>query len=108
MAGYTTLRSATTGKGEMRARLVDQSPILVTGARGLLGTALRNALAHLEIPGILTPSRAELDLLDANATQRYLAQHRPATVVHLAAVVFGLGGNLGNQTDILAQNTLIN
>ncbi|HEU4380879.1 MAG TPA: NAD-dependent epimerase/dehydratase family protein [Hyphomicrobiaceae bacterium] len=92
----------------MRARLVEQSPILVTGARGLLGTALRKALAQLEIPDILTPSRAELDLLHANATQRYFAQYRPATVVHLAAVVFGLGGNLGNQTAILAQNTLIN
>ena len=29
-------------------------------------------------------------------------------VVHLAAVVFGLGGNLSNQTGILARNTEIN
>jgi GDP-L-fucose synthase len=92
----------------MRARMADLSPILVTGARGLVGAALSRALARLEVPGILTPSRAELDLLDADATERYFARHRPATVVHLAAVVFGLGGNLGNQTGILAQNTLIN
>jgi GDP-L-fucose synthase len=92
----------------MRARLVDLSPILVTGARGLMGTAFCKALARLQVPGILTPSRAELDLLDAGATERYFAEHRPAAVVHLAAVVFGLGGNLGHQTGILAQNTLIN
>ena len=92
----------------MHARLGDLAPILVTGAGGLLGTALAKALARLEVPGILAPSRGELDLLDADATERYFARHRPATVVHLAAVVFGLGGNLGNQTGILAQNTLIN
>lgn len=108
MAGYARLRGAMTGTGEMRARMADLSPILVTGARGLVGTALSRALARLEVPGVLTPSRAELDLLDADATERYFARHRPATVVHLAAVVFGLGGNLGHQTGILAQNTLIN
>jgi GDP-L-fucose synthase len=108
MAGHLRLRGATTGTGEMRARMADLSPILVTGARGLLGTALAKALARLEVPGILTPSRAELDLMDADATERYFARHRPASVVHLAAVVFGLGGNLGSQTGILAQNTLIN
>jgi GDP-L-fucose synthase len=92
----------------MRARMADLSPILVTGARGLLGTAFGKALARLEVPGVLAPSRAELDLLDADVTERYFARHRPACVVHLAAVVFGLGGNLGQQTGILAQNTLIN
>jgi GDP-L-fucose synthase len=92
----------------MHTRLGDLAPILVTGAGGLLGTALAKALARLEVAGILAPSRGELDLLDADATERYFARHRPATVVHLAAVVFGLGGNLGNQTGILAQNTLIN
>lgn len=108
MAGYAGVRGTATGTGEMRARMADLSPILVTGARGLLGSALGKALARLEVPGILAPARAELDLLDADATERYFAKHRPACVVHLAAVVFGLGGNLGNQTGILAQNTLIN
>src|SRR5262245_19445877 len=91
----------------MCARIADLAPILVTGARGLVGAALGKALARLEVPGVLAPSRAELDLLDRDATERYFARHRPTAVVHLGAVVFGLGGNLANQTGVLAHNTQI-
>jgi GDP-L-fucose synthase len=94
--------------GEMRASIAALSPILITGSRGLVGSALGRALRGIEMPNILAPSRAELDLLDADATQRYFSTHRPAAVVHLAAVVFGLGGNLRDQTGILVQNTQIN
>jgi GDP-L-fucose synthase len=92
----------------MRASIADLSPILITGAGGLVGSALVRALRRLEVPGMLTPSRAELDLLDASATAQYFSVHRPAAVVHLAAVVYGLGGNLRDQIGILTQNTLIN
>jgi dTDP-4-dehydrorhamnose reductase len=56
------------------------SRVLITGARGRLGTEL----AHL-LPHALTPSRNELDVADPDAVVAYLQAHRPATVLHAAA-----------------------
>lgn len=57
---------------------------------------------------VLAPRRDELDLLDPAATSEYFAVHRPEYVVHLASVVFGLGGNIKNQSVSLEQNTALN
>ena len=54
--------------------------ILMTGATGRLG---RELVALL--PEALTPSRAELDVTEADAVANALAMHGPAVVVHAAA-----------------------
>lgn len=82
--------------------------ILVTGASGLLGNALVQQLRSSGFKKILTPSRSELDLMDRVAVEAYFARHRPATVYHLAALVFGLGGNSKNQMRSLDENTHLN
>jgi GDP-L-fucose synthase len=82
--------------------------ICVTGSGGLVGHALVTHLRDAGFTSVLSPRRAELDLLDSSATTEYFAAHRPEYVVHLASVVFGLGGNMKNQSISLELNTAMN
>ncbi len=57
--------------------------VLLTGATGFIG---RNILPQLRARyHVVAPSRAELDLLDASATKRFLSVERFDAVVNLAA-----------------------
>jgi GDP-L-fucose synthase len=79
--------------------------ILVTGAHGGLGTALVKQILDQDI---LTPTRSECDLLNAESVQTYIRRHRPKKVVHLASLVYGLKGNIDNYFNALNDNTIIN
>lgn len=88
--------------------LGEKDVILVTGAHGLLGRAVRKQLEEKGCRQVLSPSRAELDYTDAAATRAYFLRERPAYVFHLASVVFGLLGNMMHQVEALATSTLLN
>jgi GDP-L-fucose synthase len=81
--------------------------ILVTGATGVLGRAVLKKLSF-ERCEVLAPKRCELDLLDQAATTAYLKAHAPDGIIHLAATVFGLGGNMKNQKRAILENSAIN
>jgi GDP-L-fucose synthase len=81
--------------------------VLVTGARGVLGSYTRLLLSGMHPKRLLTPSREELDLLSTSSTHSYIEEHRPDIVIHLAATVYGLGGNLANPLNALTCNTVI-
>ena len=82
--------------------------IFVTGATGLLGSALVQRLKDDGCDALLTPERAELDLTDKASVLEYFKANRPKIVYHLAALVFGLGGNSKNQLRSLSENGLVN
>src|SRR3954468_18948639 len=66
--------------------------IVVTGGSGFLG---QHVVAALERRGgtVLVPRKAQYDLTrDADVAQMY-ADHKPHIVIHLAAVVGGIGAN---------------
>jgi GDP-L-fucose synthase len=65
----------------------------VTGAHGFLGHHVVEALRAVGARTVLQPTHAQLDLLDRDAVHRYLARERPDVIVHLAAVVGGIGAN---------------
>lgn len=67
--------------------------ILVTGAHGFLGSFVVAELRARGATDLLLPRHAELDLLERDAVRSYLTTHRPEVVVHLAAVVGGIGAN---------------
>ncbi len=82
--------------------------VLVTGGAGLLGTALQAELKRQGFTNVLAPGRAELDLTDKAAVVAYFEAHKPAHVFHLAAKVFGLGGNKRYPGAMFYQNAAIN
>jgi GDP-L-fucose synthase len=89
--------------------LLDKSaPIVVTGAGGLVGTALLALLAERGFTNILSPRSAEVDLRDPVATTAYFAKTSPAYVYHLAAKVYGILGNMENKGLSYFENVMIN
>lgn len=67
--------------------------ILITGASGMIGSALLRRLQAGGYKNLLAPLHADLDLRDAPATRTYFAKHRPDYVFHLAARVGGIHAN---------------
>jgi GDP-L-fucose synthase len=81
--------------------------ILVTGARGMVGSALVRRLRAGGYSNVLAPTRDELDLLDQRAVYAYLAQQRPDYVFIAAARVGGIQANNLYRADFIAQNLII-
>jgi GDP-L-fucose synthase len=67
--------------------------IMVTGGSGFLGRYLMQTLAARGCENIFVPRRAEYDLRYQEAIEQALADSQAEIVVHLAAVVGGIGAN---------------
>ena len=70
--------------------------LLVTGGNGFLGREVCRALEAFRPATIVAPRSSEYDLRDQAAVRRLLRDARPDVVVHLAAVVGGIGANRAN------------
>lgn len=81
--------------------------ILITGVGGLLGKAVYSCLKQQGYKNILSPRKCDLDLLSKDMTLNYLIKNQPDIIIHLAAKVFGLGGNMKNQMNTILNNTLM-
>ena len=84
------------------------SKIYVSGASGLVGTALVNELRKQGYENITTKSHSELDLLDPRVTSEFFEENQPEYVFHLAAKVGGIIGNKTYPADFLYENVMIN
>lgn len=85
--------------------------ILVTGAAGMLGQSVVQNLVNqcgFDPNEILVPSRSVLDLEDGQSCVDFFQIHKPRVVIHLAAKVMGLQGNLEMQAESLIVNSKIN
>jgi len=80
--------------------------ILLTGANGMVG---RNILevAKKHHHDFLSPSSSELNLLDANATQKYIHKHKPDMILHAAGIVGGIQANIAEPVRFLVENMQI-
>ena len=83
------------------------APILVTGGRGLVGSAVARQLAADGFRRVLTPTRQELELRDQGSVDRWFAEHRPQSVFHVAGKVGGIHANATQPADFLYDNLLI-
>lgn len=84
------------------------SRIIVTGGTGLVGTALTAALADAGFRNVLPIGSRDCDLTDWHATRRFFAGHPCDHLVHLAARVYGIMGNMRNKGLSFLDNVLIN
>ena len=77
---------------------------LVTGAAGLLGYAIR----QLNPRDTIYITRKDADLSDFKKTKKIFEQIKPDRVIHLAAEVAGIGGNMIHSGKFFRDNIMIN
>lgn len=78
--------------------------LLVTGAGGLIGYAIKS----LESPKMVYLTRKDADLTNFAATKDVFNAIKPDKVMHLAAQVGGIGGNMMHSGEYFRNNILIN
>ena len=81
--------------------------VAVTGGTGFLGRRLVESLAPREPAELFALGRTDYDLTDAGAVARLYAELRPTLVVHLAAVVGGIGANSENPGRFFYENLMM-
>ncbi len=84
-----------------------QSRIFVAGHRGLVGEALVRRLRAGGYTELLLKDRAQLDLTDQAAVDRFFAAERPEYVVMAAAKVGGIHANASSPADFIQDNLLM-
>ena len=77
---------------------------LVTGSSGLLGYAIR----QLNPKDTIYITRKDGDLSDFKKTEKIFEQIKPDRVIHLAAEVAGIGGNMIHSGKFFRDNIMIN
>lgn len=82
--------------------------VLVTGSRGLVGSACVEEMKNIPGLDILGCSRKDCDLENQSATHDYITKVKPKILVHCAGRVFGIGGNMKDQYLSWRDNAVIN
>ncbi len=85
-------------------QLDQEARIYVAGHRGLAGGAVWRELQRRGFTRLLGRSRSELDLLDAEAVQRFYATEKPEYVVMAAAKVGGILANHTQPAEFIYEN----
>ena len=69
---------------------------MVTGGGGFLGKFVIKLLKQRGCTKIFVPREKDYDLRKSSAVKRYYKKAKPDIVIHLAAVVGGIGANKNN------------
>lgn len=81
--------------------------IMVTGGAGFLGRAVCRELRQHEPREILVPRSSRFDLRRQDDVQRLIATTKPEVIIHLAAVVGGIGANQQNPGKYFYENAVM-
>ena len=81
--------------------------IVVTGGAGFLGGFVLDGLKRRGCADILVPKIEDYDLVDNNDIKRMYDDMRPDIVIHLAAVVGGIGANREHPGEFFYKNLMM-
>src|SRR5260370_23212030 len=87
--------------------LKTQSRILVTGGSGFLGRQVLAVLAQRGYQNVSAPAHADYDLTHGDEVAACIRDVRPDAIVHLAAVVGGIGANRARPGEFFYQNLVM-
>ena len=85
---------------KLRNESMSDQAVMLTGSGGFLGSHLKSALPE----PLLCPRSTELNLLDYGAVEKYLHHHSPATIIHAAGFVGGIGLNKAHPGRMISDN----
>ena len=81
--------------------------VLVTGGSGFLGRHVVQRLQARRIYQIFAPRSREYDLRDGAAVARVIQDTRPDLIIHLAAIVGGIGANRERPGEFFYDNLMM-
>lgn len=81
--------------------------VVVTGGAGFLGSAVTAKLRQRGCAEIVVPRSRDCDLRNRDAIQQLYQTARPDIVIHLAAVVGGIGANRANPGRFFYDNAIM-
>jgi GDP-L-fucose synthase len=84
-----------------------QRKVVVTGGAGFLGTHVVRQLQERGCQEIMVPRRRDYDLTEKEAIVRLYEKARPDLVIHLAAVVGGIGANMQHPGQFFFDNAIM-
>jgi GDP-L-fucose synthase len=81
--------------------------IVVTGGAGFLGKHLINRLERAGCHNVIVPIHKEYDLTRIDAIERLFNEQKPEVLIHMAAVVGGIGANRENPGRFFYENAIM-
>jgi GDP-L-fucose synthase len=81
--------------------------VVVTGGAGFLGSHVVHHLRQRGCRDVIVPRSRDYDLRDASAISRLYAEAKATLVIHLAAVVGGIGANRANPARFFYDNAIM-
>ena len=81
--------------------------IVVTGGDGFLGRHLTRRLEESGCRNVFVPIYPDYDLTRIESVERLFVEHRPEVLIHLAAVVGGIGANRANPGRFFYDNAIM-
>ena len=87
--------------------LTPDSQIVITGGAGFLGQAVQQTLRARGYTNLFIPRIEEYDLRQEPHIRRMYDEMRPDVVIHLAAVVGGIGANRSNPGRFFYENAIM-
>lgn len=84
-----------------------ENRFLVTGGSGFLGSRVVQKLQERGVEKLFTPRSKDYDLRDYTAVTRLLKDTEPTIIIHLAAIVGGIGANRARPAEFFYSNLMM-